>query len=214
MRLRLLLTVGRVFVGRVFVGARLVPARVASILRGQELALPLQLTSYFRVSTCVVGLAISFWWLPVTTGDAHKFHASFTDIAYNPDARAAEIVIRTFYDDLENVLSKRAGRDVRLDNSKETNALLFAYVQETVRLKRANGRPVKFAWVGIESQVDMVRIYVEAKMPGGLQGAQISNLLLCDLFEDQVNAVNLREQGKQAALVFKPGDQFQKVEAK
>ena len=64
----------------------------------------------------------------------------------------------------------------------------------------------------MEAQVDLVRIYVEAKeLPAGLNGAQVRHQFLCELFEDQVNAVNLRDNGKQGALVFKPGDKFQTV---
>ncbi|CAN5232031.1 hypothetical protein BH18ACI2_BH18ACI2_17240 [soil metagenome] len=170
--------------------------------------------SSFRFFVCFVCFVCFMISLSPSTR-AHKFHASFTDIAYNPAERSAEIIIRTFPDDLENILTKRAGRAVRLDGSKETESLVFAYLQDTFQLKRNNGTPVKLAWVGMEAQVDLVRIYVEAKqLPTGLNGAQVRQQFLCELFEDQINAVNLRDNGKQAALIFKPGDKFQSVEVK
>src|SRR5918998_6432169 len=95
---------------------------------------------------------------------AHKFHTSFTEAEYNARERSLEITLRTFPDDLENVLSRRRGKAVRLDQKKEAEALLVAYLQETFQLKTARGEAVKLSWVGMDAGVDSAWLYFEAKM--------------------------------------------------
>jgi hypothetical protein len=45
-------------------------------------------------------------------------------------------------------------------------------------------------------------------MPGGLEGAQIRNKIFCELFDDQVNIVNAKHQGKRIGLMFESKDDF------
>src|SRR5919206_4903551 len=90
----------------------------------------------------------------VPAGAAHKFHTSFTEAEYNAPEHSLQITLRTFPDDLENVLSRRAGKPVRLDQKKEMETLLVAYLQETFQLKNAKGEAVKLSWVGMDAGVD------------------------------------------------------------
>ena len=139
---------------------------------------------------------------------AHKFHTSFTEANYNAKEGTLEITLRTFPDDLENILSKRSGKSVRLDQKKEAEPLLIAYLQETFQLKDAKGVTVKLAWVGIDAGVDSAWLYFEALMPEGCAGARLRNQFLFDLYDDQINLVNIKHGDKKHALTFKNGDNF------
>ena len=140
---------------------------------------------------------------------AHKFHTSFTEAEYNARERSLEITLRTFPDDLENVLIRRSGKAVRLGQKKEAEALLVAYLQETFQLKTARGEAVKLSWVGMDAGVDSAWLYFEAKMPDGFAGAQLRNQFLFDLYDDQINLVNVKHDKRKRALTFKNGDSFQ-----
>jgi hypothetical protein len=168
----------------------------------------MKFTSYI-LSLALVACALT---LPrvVPTASAHKFHTSFTEANYNAEERLLEITLRTFPDDLELMLRKRNGKkSVRLDRKKESEPLLIAYLQETFHLKDARGETVKLSWVGMDAGVDSAWLYFEARMPEGFAGAQLRNHFLFDLYEDQINLVNVKQGGRKRALTFKKGDTFQ-----
>jgi len=138
---------------------------------------------------------------------AHKFHTSFTEAEYNAAERSLQITLRTFPDDLENVLSRRAGKAVRLDQKKAVEPLLTAYLQETFQLKNARGEIAKLSWVGIDAGVDSAWLYFEAHLPeGSTAGATLRNQFMFDLYDDQINLVNVKQDKRKHALTFKNGD--------
>jgi hypothetical protein len=127
-----------------------------------------------------------------------------------------EIVIRVFTDDLENALSQRAKRQVKLDpttagKDRQVGERVMAYLRSAFELKSKAGRQVILTWSGVEGQMDMFWIYVKGRMPGGLEGAQMRNKIFCELFDDQVNIVNARRQGKQFGLMFESKDNFKPI---
>ena len=154
----------------------------------------------------VFGLSLS---RVVPRAAAHKFHTSFAEADYNERERSLEITLRTFPDDLELILGKRSGKSVRLDRKQETEPLLVAYLQETFELKNAKGETLKLSWVGMDAGVDSAWLYFEARMPEGFAGAQLRNQFLFDLYDDQINLVNVKQDDKKHALTFKNGDKFQ-----
>jgi hypothetical protein len=160
-----------------------------------------------------LALLATFGLLPArggaTAAVAHKFHTSFTEADYNAAERSLQITLRTFPDDLENVLTRRRGKAVTLGRKKETEPLLAAYLQETFQLKNAVGETVKLSWVGMDAGVDSAWLYFEAHMPEGTAGAQLRNQFMFDLYDDQINLVNVKHDDKKRALTFKNGDSFQ-----
>lgn len=138
---------------------------------------------------------------------AHKFHTSFTEANYNAEAGTLEITLRTFPDDLEAALRRRAapapapGRD----RKKEYEERVAAYVAETFLLKTATGEPIKISWVGMDAGVDSAWLYFEARLPANSEGIQFSNRLLFDLFDDQINLVNIKTKDRRLALRFERG---------
>ncbi len=142
------------------------------------------------------------------TASAHTFHTSLMRLEYNTKEQNVEISIQVFAHDLETILSKRAGKSIRLDKSPDDAPLILAYLQATFVIKNRDGQTKKLAWVGMESEADAVMLYVETKMPEGVGGAQVRDGIFFDLQEDQINLVNARYNGKRSDLVFKPGDGF------
>jgi hypothetical protein len=166
----------------------------------------MKFTGYILGLAVVLFFGLSFT-VPVAT--AHKFHTSFTEADYNAPERSLQITLRTFPDDLENILSRRRGKAVRLDQKKEAEPLLVAYLQETFQLKNAKGEIVKLSWVGMDAGVDSAWLYFEAHLPEGCAGVQLRNQFMFDLYDDQINLVNVKQDNKKNALTFKNGDKFQ-----
>jgi hypothetical protein len=166
-----------------------------------------------KFASYILSLALVACALPrvVPVASAHKFHTSFAEAEYNAREQSLEITLRTFPDDLESILSKRNGKRVSLDRKQEAEPLLVAYLQETFELKNAKGEPLKLAWVGMDAGADSAWLYFEAKMPEGFTGARLRNSFLFDLYEDQVNLVNLKQDDKKQSLSYKRGDGFQSL---
>lgn len=150
---------------------------------------------------------------------AHKFHASIAQMDYNDKEGAVKVVIRFFTDDFETALSQHAKRPIKFSTPQALKeranvAAVLGYVRERFELKSAKGLPVRFTWVGMEVQADMIWVYLEGKLAGGLAGAQVRNRVLHELFEDQVNLVNFKYDGKQTGTMFNAQDGFKTVPEK
>ena len=143
---------------------------------------------------------------PQRADAAHKFHASLTQIEVNASAKTVEVAIRVFVDDLEEALTRRSGHRVRLETASDFDALSMAYVSSSLKLLAPDGEPVVFRWIGKEASVDVVWLYVEAPLASRLDGGRLENSLFFDLFDDQVNTVNLKDGKRRATLTFSTGD--------
>lgn len=164
------------------------------------------------ITTTTIVLMLCGLLLAPHAAHAHKFYVSFTRIEYNRETRTAEISIRTFADDLEVVLTKRTGKAVYLDTTKDVGALVFDYVRDSLTLTGHHSKqPKQLKWVGMETNVDSVWIYLEAPMPEGFDGASVRQRLLFDIFKDQVNTVNVIDGDRHADLVFKRDDSAPKL---
>jgi hypothetical protein len=145
---------------------------------------------------------------------AHKFHTSFAEADYNSETKSLEITLRTFPDDLENAIRKRGGERVSPDDKKAFGARVFAYLQETFQVKTAKGGAAKLSWVGMDAGVDSAWLYFEAALPEGVEGAQLRQQFLCDLYDDQINLVNVKSGAKKVELRFEHGGEFKAINLK
>ena len=143
---------------------------------------------------------------------AHRYHTSVTRLEYNAAEHLAEITVQTFADDIEAALNKRSGAtgNVRLDSSKKTNALVLDYLRTVFELKTGDAE-VELQWIGMELKGYTAWIYLQAKAPQGLSKSSLRNRLLFDLFTDQVNIVNVLNDGKRSSLAFKRGDAAKEI---
>lgn len=143
---------------------------------------------------------------PAASLAAHKFYTSFAQVEYNDERKAVEVALRVFGDDMENVLTRRHGKSVRIGKTDAAEKLIFAYVADSFQLRNRVGEAKKFAWVGMETKGHVAWLYFEAPMPEGLDGATLRNRILLDFSDEQVNIVHIQHGGRKADLVFKAGD--------
>jgi len=177
------------YICALIVGAGLVPARVPSNPSGQGQALLLHAVRPFA-----------------RVAPAHKFYASLAQADYNEESKSLEVAIRIFADDLELALTKRAGRAIYLDTTPEVGKLIRAYLQERFEVRDSTGKVAELKWVGMESSVDSMWVYVEAPLAGGVAGAHLRNRILLELYPEQVNTTIIKFAGEKRDFVFKTGD--------
>jgi hypothetical protein len=137
---------------------------------------------------------------------AHKFYTSLAQVEYNAETRSVEVSLRVFADDFELALTRRAGRPVKLERTKDADRLALEYLRETFVLRNREGEAKALKFVGIELKNQVAWLYFEAEMPEGLAGARLSDRVLFELFEKQVNVVDFKWAGGRSKLVFVRGD--------
>ncbi len=142
---------------------------------------------------------------------AHTYHASLAEVDYNAKSKVLELGIRVFANDLEEALTRRRGRKVRLDVTPDVGTLTADYLRDTIVIADREGRAVPLQWIGMELRVDEAWLYVQGAAPAGIDGGTVTARVFFDLFDDQVNTVNIQQGDARTTLVFKPGDSAQKV---
>jgi hypothetical protein len=66
-------------------------------------------------------------------------------------------------------------------------------------------------WVGKETKVDRVYVYVEIPFDGGLENLELTNTIFFESFSLQTNLVTFHWGDSKADLVFKVKDNFKDV---
>ncbi len=131
---------------------------------------------------------------------AHKFYASLAQVEKTAAGRI-EVGIRLFPDDLERALSASAGRPVVIGDTPVFREALMKYLDSTLVLESGTER-ARFQFVGIDPKVNLVWVFVEAGWTGPLKGGRLTNRLLLDVSDDQINTVNLTEGAAKETLKF------------
>jgi hypothetical protein len=121
---------------------------------------------------------------------------------YNGQDKDVEITIQTFVNDVEDILSKRAGTRVQLDAGKDAEQKVYDYLRSSLDLQNPAGKS-ELQWVGMEVKGESLWVYATAQMPKGIAKTSVRNTFLFDLFSDQVNIVNVISEGKKTGLVLK-----------
>ncbi len=125
---------------------------------------------------------------------AHKFYVSVTDIKYDKEAQAVQVISRYFIDDMENVIKARYGVDPKLTSGQEIDNADY-YIERYLRDKFklfANGKEVRWKYLGKEYDVDVIKVYLEAEnvQDETLKSLGVYSQVLCDMYEEQQNIVH------------------------
>lgn len=139
----------------------------------------------------------------------HDFHASVTQMQYNPKEKVFEISIRVFTDDFEKTLTAFSGSKVNLDPGDKNDALIEKYVRAHFSYVTPQKQPKVFTYVGHEAEVDANWLYLEMPFTEPFRGGLLKQNVLMEMFDDQVNMVNLQYQGQKKTFVFRKNQPIQ-----
>lgn len=129
----------------------------------------------------------------------HPMHTSVTELLQESDGRMVQVEVRIFQDDLAAAIGLSA-------DDGRSDALIREYVPAHLILRDRGGAPLPLQAGAIDRVGDVVRVSLRVIVPGGLAEARISNGLLSDRFQDQVNIVRATYDGRTTTLIFTPGD--------
>lgn len=123
---------------------------------------------------------------------AHKFYVSNTLLAYNEMKQSFEITMKIFTDDLEIAAEKTCEKKLRLGDKREfenADQILEEYIRKNFSVI-INDSLRSYQWIGKEVELDQIFIYFEIQNVIEVTSIEVSNSLLCEEFEEQINMVD------------------------
>jgi hypothetical protein len=137
------------------------------------------------------------WMMGALLAVIHPFFVSMTDIKHNAAEQSVEVSVRIFTDDLEQTIKKNCACKIDLikpaDKAK-ADQLIAGYVTKHLSLV-ADGKTLALSYVGYEIQEGSVWSYYEVKKITAVKQLQITNSLLHDYKDQQVNMIQVNANG-------------------
>ncbi len=134
----------------------------------------------------------------------HKFYVSTTKVEYKEDKKSLQIITKLFIDDIEDVLQERYSPSIRLATKKETKAsedFLKKYVLQKF-IVTIDGKDIPLTYIGREYDIDVVKIYLEAKEVSNFEAIEIENKILFEISPNQQNIVHVKSHGEKKSLLI------------
>ena len=142
--------------------------------------------------------------IPFLSFSTHKYYLSLTQINYKSEAKAVQIIINVFMDDIETALNKDNDIDLQLTTKKElkNNDMYFKqYLEEKLTFK-INGTPKNFNYIGKEYDGDLVFFYLEIENIPKVTNIEVKNTILTKHFETQQNLVKCKLNKKNKSVLL------------
>lgn len=134
---------------------------------------------------------------------AHPLHTTLTEMTVDPAKHTVRAVVRVFEDDVRAALSKRPGGKVGTGAVPDVEAT--AYVLSELTIDDESLRPVALRSCGVKRSGDVLWICVETG-PIDPRTVRVRDSVLCELFADQVNIVQVSGAGVARSILFTRGD--------
>jgi hypothetical protein len=131
---------------------------------------------------------------PVTL---HPFHVSVVEIEHNAGDKTLEISCKIFTDDFETILAKNYKSKVDLinpPNKAAMDTLVKKYILSHLSV-RANGKQLILNYLGFENESEAAYGYIEVENLPAVSKLEITNSILFDKFDDQVNIMHVKVGG-------------------
>jgi hypothetical protein len=152
------------------------------------------------------------WLVLVGAVKAHPGHQTSAEVSCVAGAGRLEISLVVHEADLEIALSALAQSPVRLAELKEEVLApqIMAYLSRVFLVEGKSGALAEMRWAGKEQERhdDAFNpawvLHFEAELAEGLADATLWNGAFCELFDDQINVVQVRQGLAKHSLGFSP----------
>jgi hypothetical protein len=137
----------------------------------------------------------------------HAFHTSITRIDFNPKEKSLEVSIRVFTDDFEAALAKdNNGQKFVVTNNDKNDAAVEKYIRKHFALINDQKQKKSYQYIGKEQEADATWIYIEVPLKENLAGLTLQHDVLQEVFDDQVNLVNIKYNSSKKSYIFKKNE--------
>jgi len=134
----------------------------------------------------------------ITAFSMHKYYVSVTEVYIKPEK--LEIIIRTFPDDIENVLKDTYHVDADL-SQKQTRKLLQEYIHSHF-LINVDNQSINYKYAGMTMEDEFLVILLEAHLDKTPEKISIKNTILQDMFDEQKNIVHFFYKNDKASFIL------------
>jgi hypothetical protein len=127
----------------------------------------------------------------------HPFFVSVTELNFNPNNKNLEISCKMFVDDFQNALKQNYKRPIDLANEKqenENNSIINDYLTKHLSIV-ADAKAVGLKFIGFERESESVYCYFEAANISSPKKIVITNKILQDYKQEQVNIMHVVVNG-------------------
>lgn len=127
----------------------------------------------------------------------HPFYVSVTEINHNNQDKTLEISCKIFLDDMEGVLKQNYKTNVDLTDEKkqaEHNKFISDYISKHLAIT-TDGKGSKLNFIGFEKDKESVWCYFEAANIPSLKKLDITNSILQDYTDKQINIMHITVNG-------------------
>lgn len=139
--------------------------------------------------------------LLLVLGSEHDFHVSISELEHNAASGRLEVAVKIFTDDLEEAIARRGLKRANIGISTENDSaqvFIARYLAGRV-LIWIDDKALAVNYLGSEQSADATWCYLESEPMGDLGKVRIRNTLLHEVFDDQVNIIHFRKNGKTSA---------------
>lgn len=127
----------------------------------------------------------------------HPLHVSTTEMNFNSKEKSIEISTRIFTDDFERILAKNYKTKTDLSKNelhKDMDILIKKYLDTHLQIE-VNGKRIKATYIGFEIDQEATNVYLEIENITAIKTIRLTNSLLYDLFDDQMNILHVENKG-------------------
>lgn len=154
----------------------------------------------------LVLLLLTFSSAFLLASSVHDYHVSVTQMQYNPAAKAFEVSIRIFTDDLEKGLTiENNNKRIVIRNDDKNDPVVEKYILKSFLITDSSKKPLAIRYIGKEQEEDATWVYLEIPFHGLLSGYKLQNSTLMEVFDDQVNMTNIKLATEKRTFLFKKG---------
>ena len=128
----------------------------------------------------------------------HPFYMSVVEINHNASEKRLEISCKIFTNDFEKTLENNYKSKIDLSSSKDKAAAdrwINDYIKKHLFIK-ANSRDANFYYLGFEKEDDAIYSYFEVDSVSAVKKIDITNTLLHDFSNQQINIIHCMVGGK------------------
>ena len=138
-------------------------------------------------------------------GARHAIHSTLTQITYDSGDRSITLRVRAFADDFGSATARWSAVHPA-PHGAQSDWLSVDYLTHAITLENSRGAAMRLDGCGVQRLGDLVWLCLRAPLPEGLGGVRLTNRVLSDLFDDEINIVQTEYSGRRASLLFTNGD--------
>lgn len=153
-------------------------------------------------------LLFAFIFLTSFSAGDHETYLSVTEVEYDREEKALQIVSRVFIDDFENVLSKRYQQEISLSYQKELGAnknIISRYINQKLKIE-VDGKLQELKFLGSKFDSDQIVLFIEGAGVENFKKIRVENLILTDLFDAQKNIVHVKKDDIIESMLLMKGN--------